>query len=101
MKIKRTTILILGLFILAGLTVLLIELHERFSSSIQKVVQQQSAASSSDSIPPAPPLAPVSPNSQKRVASQPPIPASFAIGDQLLYDEKLSFEDNLQRLKEF
>jgi hypothetical protein len=102
MKIKRTTILILGLFILAGLTILLIELHERFSSSIQKVVQQQSAASSSDSIPPAPPpLAPVSPNSQKRIASQPPIPASFAIGDQLLYDEKLSFEDNLQRLKEF
>ena len=102
MKIKRTTLLILGLFVLAGLTALVIELFHGGSSSTRNVAQQQSAASRPDSIPPAPPPpAPVSPFRQARVASQSPNPASFTAKDQLLYDESLSFEDNLQRLKKF
>ena len=102
MKIKRTTLLILGLFILAGLTTLLIKLHDRGSSGSGDLAHNQPAASIPVSIPPAPP--PRSPpDSHKSIASRPSPPTStnLNMSDTIFYDDTLSFEDNLKRLKEF
>jgi hypothetical protein len=101
MSRKQKTLVILGVLLLAGFTVLTISLfHRRSSSQNQQVVAPQPFEARSASIPPAPP--PVhAPNSK-------PIPKPIAlaapdqyIGPSLFYDEKLSFEANLERLKEF
>ena len=106
MKNKRTTLLILQLLILAGLVVLMIELVNRGSSSARNVVQSQSSPpiSTSGSIPPAPPpLQPLKGQGQNGglIASRQNTSADSIAKDGLLYDESLSFDDNIHRLKKF
>jgi len=50
MKIKRTTLLILGLFILAGLTTFLIKFHDSGSSGSLNLAHNQSAASPTNAV---------------------------------------------------
>jgi hypothetical protein len=99
MKSRVSTILIVGLFVLAGLTVLIIERVHRGASSAVK----ESSAPISGSIPPAPPLR-LPPVTQKPAESR--LSTRPTSGDQnrsasLLYDDKISLEDNLKRLKAF
>lgn len=102
MKIKHTTLFIVGLLILAGLTVFLIKLFNRNNSSFRDSTYHQPAAPIPNSIPRALPLhAP--PASQKTAISRPAptITANLNVSDMVFYDDRLSFEDNLKRLKEF
>jgi len=94
-------LVVLGFLVLGGSIVLTIGLFHRGSSSEkQNVVVPRPSEARSDSIPPAPPPAPT--------LNPQPIPEPTAlsatgqnVGPSLLYDESLSFADNLQRLREF
>jgi hypothetical protein len=99
MSRKHKTLAILGVLALAGFTVLTIGLfHRGPSSQNQKVAAPQPSEAESDSIPPAPPPAPkLKPKPIPKPTALSPTGQSF--GPSLLYDEKLSFEANVERLK--
>lgn len=101
MNQKHTKLLVLSVLSIAVITWLTVEFCNRGSSPKKQNLQAlQPTQLRPASIPPAT-LPPVAAISQMRVASQLSNPATSVIGDQFLYDEQLSFESNLQRLKGF
>ena len=101
MNQKHTRLLVLSVLSIAVITWLTVEFFNRGSSPNKQNVQAlQPTQTRPTSIPPAT-LPPVAAISQMRVARQLSNSANSVIGDQCLYREQLSFEDNLQRLKGF
>lgn len=89
-----------GLLVLSAVTVLTVMLFQNRLSSQKPVLSTtQLPVATNDYIPPPPPLIPK--QSREKLAPYPTSQRQGAARNNIFYDENLSFDENLRRLKEF